>query len=60
MAAFTDAVKDAIMQILQKVTSLYIPGFIPEVILGAISVAYPIVSFFWDFTQKRGLFGYRI
>ena len=24
----------------------YIPGFIPEVILGAISVAYPIVSFF--------------
>ena len=38
----------------------YIPGFIPEVILGAISVAYPIVSFFWDFTRKRGLFGYRI
>ena len=30
----------------------YIPGFIPEIISGAISVADPIVSFFWDFTQK--------
>ena len=38
----------------------YIPGFIPEVILGAISVADPIVSFFWDFTRKIGLFGFRI
>jgi hypothetical protein len=38
----------------------YIQGFIPEVISGAISVADPIVSFFWDFTQKRGLFGFRI
>ena len=53
MAAFTDAVKDAIIQILQIVTThvsteyrAVHPGFIPEVISGAISVADPIVSFF--------------
>ena len=52
-----DAVKDAIIHILQTVTSHvslnkepYIPGFIPEVISGAINVADPIVLFFWDFT----------
>jgi hypothetical protein len=38
----------------------YISGFIHKVILGVISVAYPIVLFFWDFTRKRGLFRYRI
>jgi hypothetical protein len=37
-----------------------IPGFIPEVISSAISVADPIVSFFWDFTRKRGLFRFQI
>ena len=67
MAAFTDTVKDAVMQIFQTVTfhmstnkELYFPGFIPEGISGAISVADPIVSFFWDFTRKGGLFGFRI
>ena len=34
----------------------YIPGFISEVISGAISVAYPIVSFFWDFLPEKKVF----
>ena len=34
----------------------YIPGFISEVISSAISVVYPIVSFFWDFLPKKEVF----
>ena len=43
-----------------KSKAIDIPAFILEDITGAISVAYPIVSFFWDITRKRDLFGYRI
>ena len=35
---------------------IYIPSFIFEDILGAISVAYPIESFFWDFLPKKEVF----
>ena len=31
----------------------YIPDFISEIISGAIGVADPIVSFFWDFPEKE-------
>ena len=33
-----------------------IPGFISEVISGAISVAYPIVLFFRDFLPEKEVF----
>ena len=39
------------MWVLNK--ELYIPGFIPEIISGAISVVDPIVSFFWDLPEKE-------
>ena len=35
---------------------IYIPGFISEDILGAISVAYPIESFFCDFLLEKEVF----
>ena len=35
---------------------IYILGFISEDILGAISVAYPIESFFWDLLPEKGVF----
>ena len=35
---------------------IYIPGFISKDISGAISVAYPIESFFWDFLLEKGVF----
>jgi len=37
------------------IKEINIPGFSFEDITGAISVAYPIISFFWDITQKRDL-----
>jgi hypothetical protein len=35
---------------------IYISGFIFEDILGEISVAYPIESFFWDFIPEKEVF----
>ena len=35
---------------------IYIPGFISEDISGAISVAYPIKSFFCDFLPEKEVF----
>ena len=60
MVAFTDSFKDVIIQILHTVKlhvkEPYIPDFISEVISGAISVAYLIVSFFWDFLPEKEVF----
>ena len=35
---------------------IYIPGFISEDISGAISVAYPIELFLWDFLPEKEVF----
>ena len=35
---------------------IYIPSFISEDISGAISVAYPIELFFWDFLPEKEVF----
>ena len=57
MAALTGAI---ILHTVQSHVSIskeiYIPSFISEDISGAISVAYPVESFFWDFIPEKGVF----